>query len=120
MLHAHDVGTNSVGFEDVWHHGTHAAVGRCERDDLTWHIVAVLVHHGGRDGQEIISRDGCRQWRYHQLCRSTRCDRDRLCTANQTETRGDGMGSNGAWCVQAVQSDRADVNGPLDRWALDH
>ena len=80
----------------------------------------MLVHHGRRDGQRIVSRDGRSERRHHQFCRRTGGDRNGLRAAHQTETSGDGVRSDGARRIQPVQTDGANVNGPLYRWALDH
>ena len=50
VRHTNDVSANSVGLEDVRHHGAHATVGWRIRDGFARDHVAVLVNHVRGDG----------------------------------------------------------------------
>ena len=120
VLHSNGVDTDRIGFEEVRHHRAHASVGRRERDGFTRDRIAVLVDHGGRDGEGFVSGDGRRKRCHQQLGWRTCRHGDALRAANKSEACRDGVNTNGARRVETVRSDVADVNAPFHRWALDH
>ena len=103
--HAHNVGTNGVGQEDVRHNGAHAPVGGRVGDGFTRHCVSVLVDHVSRDGQRIVRRNRSAQ-RCDDEVRGCSCGHvDHLRATDQTETRVDAHRSDKIRCEQAVASD---------------